>query len=178
MSTVDSRRDFLWIAPLAAAISVVLPKSLHAAIGAAASAPPATNPVPFQVFKAETLAASEKTLEAAPGTKSLIDVKDLPVTVVMTTETAKAAKEFEWHEGRDHVVQILDGSTMYELGGTPKNGRNTKPQEWLAPESEGCSKVMLGKGDMLLIPRSTPHKRTTTGSVAIILISTVGTVTS
>ncbi len=175
MSNVDSRRDFLRIAPLAAAISIVLPESLHAATGVA-SASPAMNPVPFHVFKAETLAESEKTLEATPGTKSLIEVKELPVTVVMTTEKAKAAKEFEWHEGRDHVVQILDGSTVYELGGTPKNGRNTKPQEWLAPESDGSSKVTLGKGDMLLIPRSTPHKRTTAGSVTIILISTVGTV--
>ena len=60
---------------------------------------------------------------------------------------------------------------MYELGGTPKNGRNIRPGEWLAPESDGAQKVTLHKGDMLLVPRGTPHRRTTHGSVTLTLIS-------
>ena len=56
------------------------------------------------------------------------------MAVVITTETAKSAAEFEWHEGRDHLVQMMEGTTLYEVGGTPKNGRNVKPGEWLAPE--------------------------------------------
>ena len=96
--------------------------------------------------------------------------------MVLTVEKAKSAKEFEWHEGRDHVLQILDGSTVYEVGGTPKNGRNIRPGEWLAPESEGATKMTLNKGDMLVIPRGTPHKRSTAGSVALMLISPMGAV--
>ena len=90
---------------------------------------------------------------------------------IIYTQKAKNAKEFEWHEGRDHVFHILDGSTVYELGGTPKNGHTTKPGEWLAPESEGAKTVTLSKGDILVIPRGTPHKRSTKESVTFLLIS-------
>jgi uncharacterized protein YjlB len=95
--------------------------------------------------------------------------------MVLTTETAKSAKEFEWHEGRDHVLQIIDGATVYEVGGAPKDGRNTKPGEWLAPVSEGAATLSLKKGDMLVIPRGTPHKRSTAESVTFLLISPMGT---
>lgn len=128
----------------------------------------------FHLFKAEELAADAQTLHAAPGNNNLATEKSF--TVVMTVETAKSAKEFEWHEGRDHVVQILDGETKYELGGKPQNGRTTKPGEWLAPGSEGATTLMLKKGDMLTIPRGTLHKRSTTGSVTFLLISSQGTV--
>jgi mannose-6-phosphate isomerase-like protein (cupin superfamily) len=93
---------------------------------------------------------------------------------VMTSEEKKSGKEFEYHEGRDHIFQILDGTTVYEVGGTPKNARNTKPGEWLAPTSEGATTLTLRKGDMLVIPRGTPHKRTTETSVTLILISAEG----
>jgi mannose-6-phosphate isomerase-like protein (cupin superfamily) len=96
----------------------------------------------------------------------------------MTTEVAHAAKEFEWHEGRDHIVQIVEGSTVYELGGTPKgtHGNNGKPGEYLAPESDGATKLTLKKGDMVTIPRNTPHKRSTAESVTFLLISSQGMV--
>jgi mannose-6-phosphate isomerase-like protein (cupin superfamily) len=115
-----------------------------------------------------------KALQAAPGNKNLFDAKTLPFTVVLTTEEKKSAKEFEWHEERDHILQILEGTTHYEVGGTPKDGRSTKPGEWLAPVSEGATSMTLRKGDMLVIPRGTPHKRSTETSVTLTLISTVG----
>lgn len=131
-------------------------------------------PVPFQLFSADKIADSMKALHAKPGNDNLFDAKSLPVTIVMTAEDHKSAKEFEYHEGRDHIFQILDGETKYEVGGTPKNARNIRPGEWLAPESEGATTFSLKKGDMLVLPRGTPHKRTTEGSVTLILISTTG----
>jgi quercetin dioxygenase-like cupin family protein len=169
MANHASRRNFLRSASLAAA-AVTLPLTDKLA---AAEAP--ATPVPFQLISAEKIAESIKTLHATPGNDNLFQPPTLPVTVVLTVEDKKAAKEFEWHEGRDHVLQILEGATTYELGGTPQNGRNTKPMEWLAPASEGATKLHLKKGDMLIIPRGTPHKRTTETSVTFYLISTVGT---
>ena len=94
---------------------------------------------------------------------------------MLTTEEKHYAKEFEWHEGRDHIVQILEGTTIYELGGTPAGAHNNKlPTEWLAPTSTGATRMTLHKGDMLVIPRGTPHKRSTEGSVTFYLISTTG----
>ena len=126
----------------------------------------------FQVFRAAALQEDLLALEAAPGNKNLATEKSF--TVVMTVEKAKSAKEFEWHEGRDHVLQVLDGETSYEIGGRPRDGRATRPGEWLAPASEDATTVMLKKGDMLTVPRGTPHKRTTAGSVTFLLISAQG----
>jgi mannose-6-phosphate isomerase-like protein (cupin superfamily) len=167
-----SRRTFLRTASVAAAAGFTLADSSLFAATAAGHA--TETPATFQLFTDAALQEDVKALQAAPGTRSLVDGKIF--TAVVTVETAKSAKEFEWHEGRDHILQILDGATVYEVGGKPKNGRNTKPGEWLAPEAEGATTLTLKKGDMLTIPRETLHKRSTAGTVTLMLISTMGTV--
>jgi mannose-6-phosphate isomerase-like protein (cupin superfamily) len=170
-----SRRKFLGTAPVAAAAGLTLANtSILSAYAAGQGAAPA-GPATFQLFTAQAMQEDIKALQAQPGNNNLVDAKSLPFTMVLTTETAKSAKEFEWHEGRDHVLQIIDGATVYEVGGAPKDGRNTKPGEWLAPVSEGAATLSLKKGDMLVIPRGTPHKRSTAESVTFLLISPMGT---
>jgi len=180
MTMKTSRRNFLRTAPVAAAVGLTLADRPMFAAAAQAGAGPGAEvnaaAVPFQMFKAEALGADAKALQAKPGNTTLFDAKGLPLQIVMTTETHKNGSEFEWHEGRDHIVQIVDGSTLYEVGGTPKGGHNTKPGEWLAPGAEGSKSILMGKGDMLVIPRGTLHKRSTEDSVTFILISTPGVV--
>jgi quercetin dioxygenase-like cupin family protein len=159
-----SRRNFLRTAPAAAVAGLALTDAKLSAEPAAA----------YQLFTAAQLADDAKALMAKPGNNNLATLKE--TTVVMTTEVAHAAKEFEWHEQRDHIIQILDGTTLYELGGTPKgtHGNAGKAGEYLAPDSDSPTKLTLNKGDMLTIPRGTPHRRITTGSVTFILISSQG----
>ena len=92
--------------------------------------------------------------------------------IILTVEKHKSATEFEWHENRDHIVQIIDGSTLYEVGGTP-NGTKVMPGqgEFHATGSAGSKSILMVKGDMLLIPRGTLHKRSTEDSVTFMLIS-------
>src|SRR5260370_20447692 len=174
MANDHTRRNFLRTAPLAAVVTLSLTVRLALAAGGGQRAASAA-PQPFQVFTAEKLADAMKALQGKPGNDNLYEPKALPLTIVLTTEEKKSAKEFEYHEGRDHIFLILDGATKYELGGTPKNARNTKPGEWLAPVSEGATSVTLKKGDMVVIPRGTPHRRSTEGSVTFTLLSTTGT---
>jgi mannose-6-phosphate isomerase-like protein (cupin superfamily) len=168
-----SRRNFLRTAPLAAAATLSLTEKLALAADRGQGA--AAAPEPFQVFSAEKLADAMKALRERPGNDNLYESKTLPLTIVLTTEEKKSAKEFEYHEGRDHIFLIVDGATKYELGGTPQGAHKTKPGEWLAPASEGATSLTLKKGDMLVIPRGTPHRRSTEGSVTFTLISTTGT---
>jgi quercetin dioxygenase-like cupin family protein len=176
MAKNTSRRNFLRTAPIAAAAGFTLTETLIASAQAAPGADVVAAAVPYKLFTGKELDADEKALQAAPGNKNLVDQSaGLPCAIVMTTEVHKSAAEFEWHEGHDHIIQIIDGSTLYEVGGTPKNGRNTKPGEWLAPASEGSKSILLGKGDLLVIPRGTPHKRSTEDSVTFYLISPFGT---
>ena len=171
----QSRRNFLRTAPLAAAVTLPLAETMLHASGLGAGAQGSTNSTePFEVIRGEKLAEFIKTLQVKPGNENLYASQKLPFSVVLTTEEKKSGKEFEYHEGRDHVFHILDGTTKYELGGTPKGAHSTKPGEWLAPESEGATTLTLSKGDMLVIPRGTPHKRTTDASVTLILISIEG----
>ncbi|MGA2570420.1 MAG: hypothetical protein ABSF23_07860 [Terracidiphilus sp.] len=174
-----SRRTFLRSVPAAAAAGLAIADALPFAASAAAQsmantiAPAAPA---FQVFTAQQIEADAKALAATPGNNNLVQGKNF--TMVLTTEKAKSAKEFEWHEGRDHVLQVLKGTTVYELGGTPKNAHSPKADEWLAPESEGATTIKLHKGDLLVIPRGTPHKRSTASSVTFLLISPQGTAAS
>jgi mannose-6-phosphate isomerase-like protein (cupin superfamily) len=168
-----TRRIFLRTAPLAAAVALSATDTL--ALASDGGQGVAAAPEPFQVFPAEKLAAAMKALREKPGNDNLYESKTLPLTIVLTTEEKKSAKEFEYHEGRDHIFLIVDGATKYELGGTPQGAHKTKPGEWLAPASEGATSLTLKKGDMLVIPRGTPHRRSTEGSVTFTLISTTGT---
>ncbi len=163
MTKETSRRHFLRSAPLAAAAG--FPLAGMPALAADGDS--------FHLFTAETLADDKKALAAKPGNNNLFTGGNL--LVVLTTETAKSAKEFEWHEGRDHVVQIVDGTTVYEVGGKPQGGHSAKTHEWNAPGSDGAAKLTLKKGDMLVIPRGTPHKRSTAESVTFVLISSQDT---
>jgi mannose-6-phosphate isomerase-like protein (cupin superfamily) len=168
------RRNFLRKAPVAAAAGLTLADAtLFASYAAGQNVTPVA-PAGFQLFSAQNIQEDMKALQAKPGNDNLFGSKEF--TVVLTTEKIKSATEFEWHEFRDHVLLILDGSTVYEVGGTPKNGRNTKPGEWLAPAAEGATTLTLKKGDMLVIPRGTLHKRSTAESVTLFLISPMGTV--
>jgi mannose-6-phosphate isomerase-like protein (cupin superfamily) len=167
MANVQTRRNFLWTAPLAAAVALPLTDTL---LHASPADPESEQGANFKVFPAATLEGMVKSLEEAPAAKDIVTGK-VGVSITISAEEKKAAKEFEYHQHRDHVFQVLDGTTQYELGGTPKNARQIRPGEWLAPESEGHTTIMLNKGDMLVVPRMTPHKRTTEGSVSLLLIN-------
>ena len=165
-----SRRSFILSASAAAAVGLTLAdKPLVAAPAEGQAAAPAG----VQLFSAKDLDGQISAMHAAPANKTIVTDKNF--VVILTVETAKSAKEFEYHEGRDHVFHVLDGSTVYEIGGTPKGAHSTGPGEWLAPESEGAVTYTLNKGDMLIVPRNTPHKRITKDSVTLILISPMGT---
>jgi len=178
------RREFLRAVPAAAAAGFTIANaSLFAPVaegqaataGAHGAASPqnAAGAASFQLFTAQEIQDDVRALVASSGNNNLVQGKNF--AVVLTVETAKSAKEFEWHEGRDHILQVLDGSTIYEVGGTPKGAHSEAAGEWHAPEAEGTTTVTLRKGDMLVIPRGTLHKRSTAGTVTFTLISPQGT---
>ena len=169
---ITDRRWFLVRASAAAAAGLTIAGETFNPPRAAAQTVPTS--VGVHSFTAASLHDAIANLAANPGNNTIVD--DKTFIVMLTVERDKAQKEFEWHEGRDHVFQILDGSTAIEVGGTAKNAHSSKPGEWNAPESENAVKVELNKGDMLIIPRGVPHRRTTTGSVTLMLISPQGAV--
>jgi mannose-6-phosphate isomerase-like protein (cupin superfamily) len=167
-----SRRNFLVTASVAAAAGLALTDARLFAAPAEGQGASVVAPAGVQLFTTETLDGEIKAMHGAPANNTIVNGKDFVVLLIV--ETAKSAKEFEYHEDRDHVFYVLDGTTVYEIGGTPKGAHATKPGEWLAPQSEGAVTYKLKKGDMLVIPRGTPHKRMTDGSVTLLLVSPMG----
>lgn len=172
MAKKTSRRNFLRSAPVAAAAGFTLTDALVAMAQGASAADVNAAAQPFKLWTANELDADIKALDAKPGDNRLYDSKVIPEQIILTTERHKSAPEFEFHEGRDHVLYVLDGSTKYEIGGTP-TGTKVMPGtgEWHATGSTGSKTLVLGKGDLLLIPRGTLHKRSTEDSVTFLLIS-------
>ena len=173
-----ARRSFLRAAPAAAVAGLALADvKLFASPAEGQANNENTWPGPaakVQIFTAAEFAHDVEALEAKPGNLNLVDDKNLPFTMMLTYEKETAAPEFEWHAHRDHVFLILDGWTVYEVGGTPKGGRYIAPGDWRGTDVEGARKVTLHKGDRLVIPRGTPHKRITPASVTLTLISPEG----
>jgi mannose-6-phosphate isomerase-like protein (cupin superfamily) len=165
----SARRNFLRSVPAAAAATGFTLATASLLESSVAAQSTSASALTFKLFKAQEIQDDLIALAAAPGNNNLVQEKSF--VVVLTTEKAKTAAEFEWHEHRDHIFQILDGSTVYELGGTPKGAHSKAPGEWNSPESEGHETVTLNKGDMLVIGRGTPHRRITAGSVTFSLIS-------
>lgn len=163
------RRRFLRVAPVAAAAGWALMDSSLFATAAAAQTAAMAEGAPFEVFSRHQVEEDEKDVQEHPGNKIMYQCKTF--TMMMTGETQQSAPEFEWHEGRDHIFHILEGATTYELGGTPQHAHSPKPGEWLAPASEGATTVELKSGDMLVVRRGTPHRRTTKQSVKLVLIA-------
>jgi mannose-6-phosphate isomerase-like protein (cupin superfamily) len=164
----QTRRKFLYDASVsAAAIGVPLSGDL----GAATAEAQVFLSEPFQLLAAERIKTALVALDAKPGNDNVFGAKILPFTIALTVEKNKIDTQFEYHEDRDHLFQILDGSTTYEVGGTPQGGHSEQPGQWHSPASVGASTITLRKGDMLLIPRGMPHKRSTENSVTFMLIS-------
>ena len=179
MAKNTSRRNFLRTAPVAAAAGFTLTDALMAMAQAAPGADVNAAAQPVKLWTAKELADDITALDAKPGDNRLYDSKSIPVQIILTTEKHKSATEFEWHEGRDHLLYVLDGSTLYEVGGTP-TGTKVMPGtgEWHATGSTGSKSILLVKGDLLLIPRGTLHKRSTEDSVTFYLISPYGKMTA
>lgn len=164
------RRNFLRAAPVAAAAGFALAEASLQAMPAPDA--PQRGAAKVQLFSAQEIARDVRKLETNPGNINVVEEKgNIGFSMVMTTEKNKTAPEFESHQQRDHIFQILEGSTVYEVGGTPKGGRMIGPGEWRGPDVVGATKYTLNKGDQLIVPRGTPHKRSTAGSVTFVLIS-------
>ena len=139
MAKNTTRRSFLRTAPIAAAAGFTLADSLAAM--AQAGAPGAdvnAAAQPFKLWSAKELTTDIAALDAKPGDNRLYTSTVIPEQIILTVEKHKSAAEFEWHEGRDHLLYVLDGATVYEVGGTPTGTKVMPGQgEWHATGSTG-----------------------------------------
>jgi mannose-6-phosphate isomerase-like protein (cupin superfamily) len=122
---------------------------------------PSTAARPFVVLSAQSLADLETKLSAGDKTEDLIGGEGVQLRVAVQHEKGKADAAAELHDASDDVYYVLEGGATLTLGGRLDSPREASPGEWRAAHIVGGQTFEVKKGDVVIVPRGTPHQRST-----------------
>src|SRR5215218_985553 len=126
---------------------------------------------PFVVMTAQSVADVERKLHPENKAEELIGGEGMELRVAIQHESGRAAAAAEIHDASDDVYYVLEGSATLTLGGKLEAPKEVEPGEWRGPRIEGGQNFDVKKGDLVIVPRGTPHMRSTVGKdFAMILI--------
>jgi mannose-6-phosphate isomerase-like protein (cupin superfamily) len=83
--------------------------------------------------------------------------------VAIFHDTKRENDVFELHDGSDDVYYVLEGKATLMLGGSLSEPKEISPGEWRSKAATGGQKVVIQKGDLVVVPRGTVHQRTVVG---------------
>jgi mannose-6-phosphate isomerase-like protein (cupin superfamily) len=118
---------------------------------------------PFVVLTAQSLSDVERKLHPENKTDELIGGEGMELRVAVQHEKDKAAAAAELHDASDDVYYVLEGSATLTLGGKLDAPHEVEPGEWRSPRINGGQSFDVVKGDLIVVPRGTPHMRSTVG---------------
>jgi mannose-6-phosphate isomerase-like protein (cupin superfamily) len=118
---------------------------------------------PFVVLPNQSLGEVERKLQPENKTEELIGGEGMQLRVAIQHEKNKADAAAELHDASDDVYYVLEGSAVLMLGGKLDLPREVQPGEWRSPHIIGGQSFEVKKGDLIIVPRGTPHQRTTAG---------------
>ena len=126
---------------------------------------------PFVVLSGQAVDDVVKKLHPENKVEELIGGEGMELRVAIQHEADKAAASAEIHDASDDVYYVLEGTATLTLGGKLEAPKEIEPGEWRGPRIEGGQNVDVKKGDLIVVPRGTPHMRSTVGKdFAMILI--------
>ena len=106
--------------------------------------------------------ADTKTKETVSKTEDLIDSSGTQLRVAVQYDAKKDKAQAEVHDASDDVFYVLEGSAELTLGGTLENPKEAANGEWKSDKIIGGQTFTIKKGDLIVIPRGTPHQRINT----------------
>src|ERR1044071_5436655 len=126
---------------------------------------------PFVVLSGQGVDDVVKKLHPENKVEEIIGGEGMELRVAVQHESGKAAPSAEIHDASDDVYYVLEGSATLTLGGKLESPKEVEPGEWRGPRIEGGQNIDVKKGDLVVVPRGTPHMRSTVGKdFAMILI--------
>jgi len=153
----------------AAALSVSA--SAQTTGNAAAQRTPSSPIRPYVVLTAQSVDDAVRKLHPENKVEELIGGEGMELRVAVQHEADRAAAAAEIHDASDDVYYVLEGTATLTLGGKLESPKEVEPGEWRGPRIEGGKNVDVKKGDLVVVPRGTPHMRSTVGKdFAMILI--------
>lgn len=145
------------------AISLLM--TLVAVLGAAQTRQPSTPSKPIVIRTKQQVAGVVKSLKGQDGNKNedVVAASGVQMRVALFHDDKRENDLVEVHDGSDDVYYVLDGTATLLLGGSLVEPNEISPGEWRAKSSTGGQKHEIRKGDLIVVPRGTPHQRTVTG---------------
>ncbi len=116
----------------------------------------------FIVLSAQSLGDLERKLRSENKAEDLIGGEGMQLRVAVQHEKDFAPASGELHDASDDVYYVLEGAATLTLGGKLEAPREVEPGEWRG-KINGGQNVEIKKGDLIVVPRGTPHQRNTVG---------------
>lgn len=124
---------------------------------------PSTAIRPFLVKSKQSIADLEKKLSTDNKVEDLIGGAGMETRVAIQHDKSRSGDMVELHDKSDDVYYVLKGEATLELGGKLVDPKEATPGEWKAKTVIGAQSVVIKAGDLIMVPRGTPHRRTVTG---------------
>ena len=140
-------------------ISLAIVIGLFSIVSFAQTRQPSTPIRPFIVKTKQSVADLEKSLQGENKVEDLIGGEGMQMRVAVQHDERKDAADAEVHDAADDVFYVLEGSAQLTLGGKLENPREATPGEWKSKTIVGGQTFTIKKGDLIVVPRGTPHQR-------------------
>jgi mannose-6-phosphate isomerase-like protein (cupin superfamily) len=134
---------------------------LVSTVSVAAQRKPSEATRPVVVMPAQSLNDLKEKLKPGNKTEELIDSAGMELRVAIQHENNKTGAAAELHDASDDVYYVLEGSATLVLGGKLDAPKEVEPGEWRSPKIVDGKIFEINKGDLVVVPRGTPHQRST-----------------
>ena len=115
---------------------------------------------PFVVMPAQSLSDLEHKLRTENKAEDLIGGAGMQLRVAVQHDLNRPTAAAELHDASDDVYYVLEGTATLTLGGKLDSPNEIEPGEWRSPKINGGQTFQITKGDLIVVPRGTPHQRT------------------
>jgi mannose-6-phosphate isomerase-like protein (cupin superfamily) len=116
---------------------------------------------PVVVKSAQSLDDLKQQLKPGNKTEELIDSAGMELRVAIQHENNRTDAAAELHDASDDVYYVLEGAATLMLGGKLESPKEVEPGEWRSPRIIDGKAYEINKGDLVVVPRGTPHQRST-----------------
>lgn len=120
---------------------------------------PATPIRPFIVKTKQSVADLEKSLRSDNKVEDLTGGEGTQLRVAVQHDKLRENADAEVHDASDDVYYVLEGAASLTLGGKLENPREATTGEWKSKTIVGGQTFTIKKGDLIIVPRGTPHQR-------------------
>jgi len=115
---------------------------------------------PFVVMPAQSVFDFERKLRPENKAEDLIGGEGMQTRVAIQHDKSRPTAAAELHDASDDVYYVLEGTATLTLGGRLDAPKEIEPGEWRSPSINGGQTFQISKGDLIVVPRGTPHQRT------------------